>query len=81
MSEYGLIINGKKVACENSFAVLNPANEEVVANCPSASQDQLNDAVKAAAAAFKSWSQVSEVSVRSCASWGPVHRAIHHLED
>lgn len=60
MSDYGLIINGNKVATEDSFPVINPANEEIVARCPFATRDQLNDAVKVAAEAFKSWSKVPD---------------------
>ncbi len=60
MSDYGLIINGRKIATEDSFPVLNPATEEVVAQCPFATRDQLDDAVKAAANAFRSWSAVSD---------------------
>ena len=60
MSDYGLIINGNKVATEDSFPVLNPANEETVARCPIATRDQLDDAVKAAADAFQSWSKVPD---------------------
>lgn len=60
MSAYGLIINGNKVATEDSFPVINPATEEIVARCPFATRDQLNDAVKAAAEAFTSWSRVPD---------------------
>jgi acyl-CoA reductase-like NAD-dependent aldehyde dehydrogenase len=37
--------------------VLNPATEEVLADCPRASEDQLNAAVAAAKAAFPAWSK------------------------
>ena len=60
MSDYGLIINGDKVATEETFPVTNPATEDVVAQCPFATRDQLDAAVKAAANAFKSWSTVSD---------------------
>ena len=60
MSDYGLIINGDKIVTEKTFAVKNPANEEVVANCPIATKDHLNSAVKAASDAFKTWSKVSD---------------------
>jgi len=56
MTEYSLTINGQKVAGgAGSFAVLNPANEEVVAQCPQATVEQLDEAVSAAQAAFESW--------------------------
>ena len=70
MSDYGLIINGNKVATEDSFPVLNPANEETVAHCPIATRDQLDDAVKAAADAFQSWSKVpDEERAAACGKW------------
>ncbi len=60
MSDYGLIINGRKVSTEDTFPVITPATEEVIAQCPFATRDQLDDAVKAATEAFKSWSKVSD---------------------
>lgn len=56
MTEYSLIINGQKVAGgAGTFAVLNPANEEVVAQCPQATVEQLDEAVSSAQTAFESW--------------------------
>jgi acyl-CoA reductase-like NAD-dependent aldehyde dehydrogenase len=60
MSEYGLIINGEKVSTAETFPVVNPATEEVLAQCPAASREQLNAAVAAARAAFESWSQTAD---------------------
>jgi acyl-CoA reductase-like NAD-dependent aldehyde dehydrogenase len=60
MADYGLIINGEKIATTDSFGVVNPATEEIVAQCPIATKNQLDDAVNAAAVAFKSWSKVSD---------------------
>ena len=60
MTDYGLIINGEKVATEDSFPVTNPATEEVVAQCPFATHAQLDAAVRAATKAFRSWSRVSD---------------------
>jgi acyl-CoA reductase-like NAD-dependent aldehyde dehydrogenase len=37
--------------------VLNPATEEVLTDCPRSSEEQLNEAVRAAKEAFSSWSQ------------------------
>ncbi len=56
MSDFKLIIDGKPVDTTESFAVLNPATETVVAQCPKASIDDLNNAVGAAKKAFPSWS-------------------------
>lgn len=59
--EYSLIINGEQVAGgRGTFDVINPATEEVVAACPYATVDQLNDAVDAADAAFKTWQYSSD---------------------
>ena len=80
MSDYGLIINGKKVFSNNTFSVLNPANEEVVAECPIASKEQLDEAVSAAAIAFKSWSaEPDNVKAEAC---GNISAAItEHAEE
>ena len=59
MSDYGMIINGQKVYSENTFSVVNPANEEVLAECPIATKEHLDQAVDAASKAFGSWSKVS----------------------
>ena len=60
MSDYGLIIDGKKVYPEETFGVINPATEEVLAECPKAGQDHLDQAVAAARRAFGSWSLVAD---------------------
>ncbi|NIB42608.1 aldehyde dehydrogenase family protein [Pseudomaricurvus alkylphenolicus] len=60
MSDFGLIINGERVVTANSFDVINPATEELVAKCPAADEDHVNQAVAAAKAAFEHWSQVSD---------------------
>jgi len=53
--EFKLTINGKNVSTENTIPVLNPATEEVIAYMPNASEQNLNDAVKAACTAFSGW--------------------------
>ena len=60
MADYGLIINGRKVPTAETFPVINPATEEVVADCPMATREQLDAAVAAAAGAFATWSQVPD---------------------
>lgn len=60
MTDFGVIINGQRVATAESFDVINPATEEMVAKCPLAEADHLEQAVKAARQAFVSWSQVSD---------------------
>jgi acyl-CoA reductase-like NAD-dependent aldehyde dehydrogenase len=59
MSEYNLLIDGKMVKGDLAMPVLNPATEEVLAQCPRASEAQLNAAVAAAKAAFPAWSALS----------------------
>ena len=56
MSDYKLLINGNLVAGASTTPVLNPATEEVVAQCPRGSIAQLDEAVAAAKAAFPAWS-------------------------
>ena len=57
MTKHKLLINGKLVDGDGSMEVLNPATEEKLADCPKASEDQLNQAVAAAKAAFPTWSE------------------------
>lgn len=58
MSAYDMIINGQTVSNNESFNVINPATEEILASCPSANIEQLNSAVAAAQQAFNSWSRL-----------------------
>ncbi len=54
--EYNLIIGQQLLTgAEGNFAVLNPATEQPVAQCPQASAGQLDQAVAAAQTAFESW--------------------------
>jgi acyl-CoA reductase-like NAD-dependent aldehyde dehydrogenase len=55
MSAYGLLIDGSIVPGDMVMPVINPATEEVLAECPRASKEQLNAAVAAAKAAFPAW--------------------------
>lgn len=55
MSDYNLLIDGKMVPGDLEMPVLNPATEEVVAQCPRATKGQLDKAVAAAKAAFPAW--------------------------
>jgi acyl-CoA reductase-like NAD-dependent aldehyde dehydrogenase len=56
MPVYSLIIDGKKVTTAETFPVLNPATEQVVAQAPKATAEHLNQAVAAARRAFPAWS-------------------------
>ncbi len=60
MPDYKMIIDGQQVGSSESFPVLNPATEEVIAQCPKASLAQLNEAVVAARRAFPSWSMTAD---------------------
>ena len=56
---YPLIIGGKKITSEATFASINPSNpEQVIGYLASATVEQANEAVKAAEEAFKSWRRV-----------------------
>lgn len=57
MSDYKLLINGALVDGDAKAPVLNPATEEVLADCPRASKAQLDKAVAAAKAAFPAWAK------------------------
>lgn len=56
MHHYTMFINGVSVAGENGqFDVINPATGTAFAHCPAGSLSQLDEAVAAAQAAFKTW--------------------------
>ncbi|MFQ6591035.1 MULTISPECIES: aldehyde dehydrogenase family protein [Pseudomonas] len=56
MHHYKMLINGVSVAGENGqFDVINPATGAAFAHCPAGSLSQLDEAVAAAQAAFKTW--------------------------
>ena len=57
MEAMKLLINGNLVAGDRTMPVLNPASEEVLAECPRGSVAQLNAAVAAAKAAFPAWAK------------------------
>ncbi len=57
MSDYKLLIDGKLVDGASTMEVINPATEQVLAICPRGSEQQMDQAVKAAKAAFPAWSR------------------------
>lgn len=59
MKAFNLIINGESVSTTDYFDVINPADKSVIARCPRANVEQLNEAVSAAKTAFPSWSALS----------------------
>lgn len=56
MNDFHLLIGGRLVDGAGSIDIVNPATEQMIARCPVASEQQLNDAVAAAKAAFPAWS-------------------------
>ena len=56
-----MVINGLSVIGQaSSINVLNPATEEIIAQVPSASIEQVNETIHAAQTAFKTWKNVSD---------------------
>ena len=55
MSDATLLIDGQAVPTDITFGVVNPATEEVFAQAPDASRENLDAAVAAARAAFPDW--------------------------
>jgi aldehyde dehydrogenase (NAD+) len=59
VTQYKNLINGEMVATGDWLDVVNPANEEVIGQVPACGADELDKAVAAARAAFKSWKKTS----------------------
>ncbi|WP_321326929.1 aldehyde dehydrogenase family protein [uncultured Parasphingorhabdus sp.] len=57
VTQYKNLINGEMVGTAEMLDVVNPANEEVIGQVPACGEAELNQAVAAARAAFKSWSK------------------------
>lgn len=55
MGEFKLLINGQLVRGAAALSVINPSTEDILAEAPLADLAQLNAAVAAARAAFRSW--------------------------
>src|SRR5712691_9663865 len=56
---YQLIINGKKISGESTFASVNPSQpDQVIGHFARATVEHVNEAVQAAATAFESWKHV-----------------------
>ena len=55
MADFELAIDGKAVAADNTFPVINPATGEPFAEAPDASRAQLDAAMEAAQRAFAPW--------------------------
>jgi len=59
LSDYTLTIGGQAVAAQKTIGVVNPATEDVFAQAPDASREDLDAAVRAANEAFPSWRNTS----------------------
>lgn len=60
-----LIIDNKSIVTDNVFEVRNPATNQVIRYCTSATVDDANSAVASAKAAFPVWSKVSPYERRN----------------
>ena len=58
--DHTLFIGGQKIAATNHQDIRNPSTGETVGRMPLATLEQLDQAVDAATAAFRDWSQKSE---------------------
>ncbi|WP_379545807.1 aldehyde dehydrogenase family protein [Qipengyuania sp. DSG2-2] len=58
-TQYKNLINGEMVSTDKTLEVLNPATEEVIGLVPACGAEELDTAVAAARAAFKTWRKTS----------------------
>jgi acyl-CoA reductase-like NAD-dependent aldehyde dehydrogenase len=65
MPGYSMTIDGTPVAAEASFGVINPATEEVHAEAPECTSEQLDAAMEAAHKAYADW-RANEQARREC---------------
>ena len=57
VTQYKNLINGELVSTDKTLDVVNPANEQVIGQVPACGAAELDKAVAAARAAFKTWSK------------------------
>jgi acyl-CoA reductase-like NAD-dependent aldehyde dehydrogenase len=57
MASYSMVVDGKQVASESTFEVVNPATEGVAGEAPDCTREQLDTAMAAAQAAFPAWAR------------------------
>lgn len=58
-SHYSMTVGGQGIVTNRTLNAYNPATRQVIAEVPDASEENLNDAVAAARAAFPAWSALS----------------------
>jgi len=80
MERYGLVIGGEKVATAEYTEVRDPANGELVGQCPVATKHDLDCAVRAAREAYKSWSQSTDAE-RKAAVNRIADKVHEHMEE
>ena len=57
MSDYTMTIDGKAESAKGTFGVINPATEQVFAQTPECTREQLDAAMQSAQSAFRGWSR------------------------
>ena len=65
MTEFQQLIDGRLIASDASFPVINPATEYVFASCPDASRAELEASVVAARRAFPAWAALAPEARRA----------------
>ncbi|MGK5552218.1 aldehyde dehydrogenase family protein [Actinomadura kijaniata] len=65
MSDYTMTIDGRAVAAERDFGVVNPATGEVAERAPDATREQLDAAMESALAAFPAWRRDEQARVKA----------------
>ncbi len=70
MTTFTHLIDGKRVAGEQSFDVIDPSTGQAFARCPDATAAQIDAAVGAAQRAFASWSRDEELRRRTLSAIG-----------
>lgn len=79
-ADYRMTIGGKLLSPGETFSIYNPATEEVIAQAPEASREELEEAIAAAKSAFPAWAATSAEARRALVS--KIGDAIeHHAED
>lgn len=71
MNHYGMFVEGKWLGGTEQMPVVNPANEEIVAEVPVASHEDIQRALEAAKAAQPAWARLTGVERgKILRSWG-----------
>lgn len=60
MTDFQMTVDGKAAAASETFDVINPADESVVAACPQGNIELLDQAIAAARRAFPAWSALPD---------------------